>query len=164
MREPYQHRRLLSEFSQSCMAVGPCQSERKLSDYVGHARMMAMTLGSQSRMFGIPPHRNQGDRPCFAAVVRQRLLDHPLRFASRRPISGCHAGSFSGGLYGLALLGLISAFVCAFFLHIPTARVLPARQHASQGYGALMRVPMLLQVNSPCPRQGAARADRLRTR
>jgi MFS transporter, ACS family, tartrate transporter len=35
-------------------------------------------------------------------------------------------GSFSGGLYGLALLGLISAFVCAFFLHIPTARVLPS--------------------------------------
>src|SRR5580693_4841617 len=35
-------------------------------------------------------------------------------------------GSFSGGLYGLALLGLISAVVCAFFLHIPTARVLPA--------------------------------------
>ena len=35
-------------------------------------------------------------------------------------------GSFSGGLYGLALLGLISAFVCAFFLHIPTPRVLPA--------------------------------------
>ena len=35
-------------------------------------------------------------------------------------------GSFSGGLYGLALLGLISAFVCAFFLHIPTARILPA--------------------------------------
>jgi MFS transporter, ACS family, tartrate transporter len=35
-------------------------------------------------------------------------------------------GSFSGGLYGLALLGLISAIVCAFFLHIPTAKVLPA--------------------------------------
>jgi MFS transporter, ACS family, tartrate transporter len=35
-------------------------------------------------------------------------------------------GSFSGGLYGLALLGLISAIVCAFFLHIPTARALPA--------------------------------------
>src|SRR6266480_828771 len=28
-------------------------------------------------------------------------------------------GSFAGGLYGLALFGLISAFVCAFFLHIP---------------------------------------------
>jgi ACS family tartrate transporter-like MFS transporter len=28
-------------------------------------------------------------------------------------------GSFSGGLYGLALLGLIASFVCAFFLHIP---------------------------------------------
>ena len=27
--------------------------------------------------------------------------------------------SFAGGLYGLALFGLISAFVCAFFLHIP---------------------------------------------
>ena len=46
-------------------------------------------------------------------------------------------GSFSGGLYGLALLGLISAFVCAFFLHIPTAKVsmpaTPARATASAG-------------------------------
>lgn len=30
-------------------------------------------------------------------------------------------GSFAGGLYGLALLGLIASFVCAFFLHIPKA-------------------------------------------
>ena len=28
-------------------------------------------------------------------------------------------GSFAGGLYGLALLGFVSSFVCAFFLHIP---------------------------------------------
>jgi ACS family tartrate transporter-like MFS transporter len=28
-------------------------------------------------------------------------------------------GSFSGGLYGLAFLCLISSIVCAFFLHIP---------------------------------------------
>ena len=28
-------------------------------------------------------------------------------------------GSYSGGLYGLALLGLVSAVVCALFLHIP---------------------------------------------
>jgi len=28
-------------------------------------------------------------------------------------------GSFAGGLYGLALLGLIASFVCAFFLNIP---------------------------------------------
>ena len=28
-------------------------------------------------------------------------------------------GSFSGGLYGLALLTLVSSIVCAFFLHIP---------------------------------------------
>jgi MFS transporter, ACS family, tartrate transporter len=28
-------------------------------------------------------------------------------------------GSYAGGLYGLALLGLVSAFVCAFFLQIP---------------------------------------------
>jgi ACS family tartrate transporter-like MFS transporter len=28
-------------------------------------------------------------------------------------------GSFAGGLYGLALLSLIAALVCAFFLHIP---------------------------------------------
>ena len=35
-------------------------------------------------------------------------------------------GSFSGGLYGLALLGLIAALICAFALHIPAARALPA--------------------------------------
>jgi ACS family tartrate transporter-like MFS transporter len=28
-------------------------------------------------------------------------------------------GSYAGGLYGLALFGLVSAFVCAFFLNIP---------------------------------------------
>jgi ACS family tartrate transporter-like MFS transporter len=28
-------------------------------------------------------------------------------------------GSFAGGLYGLALLGLVAAIVCAVFLHIP---------------------------------------------
>jgi len=28
-------------------------------------------------------------------------------------------GSYSGGLYGLALLSLISAVVCWLFLHIP---------------------------------------------
>src|SRR6516162_1357042 len=28
-------------------------------------------------------------------------------------------GNFAGGLYGLALLSLIAAIVCAFFLHIP---------------------------------------------
>ena len=30
-------------------------------------------------------------------------------------------GSYAGGLYGLALFGVISALVCAFFLHIPDA-------------------------------------------
>ena len=28
-------------------------------------------------------------------------------------------GSYSGGLYGLALLTLVSSLVCAFCLHIP---------------------------------------------
>jgi len=32
-------------------------------------------------------------------------------------------GSFAGGLYGLALLGLVASFVCAFFLHIPNPEV-----------------------------------------
>jgi ACS family tartrate transporter-like MFS transporter len=31
-------------------------------------------------------------------------------------------GNFSGGLYGLALLGLIASIVCALFLHIPNRR------------------------------------------
>ena len=32
-------------------------------------------------------------------------------------------GSYAGGLYGLALFGVVSAFVCAFFLHIPDPAV-----------------------------------------
>ena len=28
-------------------------------------------------------------------------------------------GNYAGGLYGLALLGLVAAIVCALFLHIP---------------------------------------------
>jgi MFS transporter, ACS family, tartrate transporter len=43
-------------------------------------------------------------------------------------------GSYAGGLYGLALFGLISAFISAFFLHIPnpaaTAPALGALQAA----------------------------------
>lgn len=40
-------------------------------------------------------------------------------------------GSFAGGLYGLALLGLIASFVCAFFLHIPNHTAnLPAAVHS----------------------------------
>jgi ACS family tartrate transporter-like MFS transporter len=39
-------------------------------------------------------------------------------------------GSFAGGLYGLALLGLVASFICAFFLHIPNAvAVPPMRNH-----------------------------------
>jgi len=34
-------------------------------------------------------------------------------------------GSFSGGLYGLALMGLISSVVCALFLHIPNPNARP---------------------------------------
>jgi ACS family tartrate transporter-like MFS transporter len=38
-------------------------------------------------------------------------------------------GSFAGGLYGLALLGLVASLVCAFFLHIPD----PTRGQAAGG-------------------------------
>jgi ACS family tartrate transporter-like MFS transporter len=42
-------------------------------------------------------------------------------------------GSFSGGLYGLALLSLVSALVCALFLHIPdpTTKAQPGLSPAS---------------------------------
>jgi ACS family tartrate transporter-like MFS transporter len=35
-------------------------------------------------------------------------------------------GSYAGGLYGLALLGLVAAIVCALFLHIPNRLSSPA--------------------------------------
>jgi len=35
-------------------------------------------------------------------------------------------GNYAGGLYGLALLGLIAAIVCALFLHIPSRTPLSA--------------------------------------
>jgi ACS family tartrate transporter-like MFS transporter len=45
-------------------------------------------------------------------------------------------GSFAGGLYGLALLGFIAAFVCAFFLNIPnptaTVELVPSLQSRSR--------------------------------
>jgi MFS family permease len=43
-------------------------------------------------------------------------------------------GNFAGGLYGLALLSLIAAIVCAFFLHIP-APAEPAGMPALEGRG-----------------------------
>jgi ACS family tartrate transporter-like MFS transporter len=36
-------------------------------------------------------------------------------------------GSYAGGLYGLALLSLVSAVVCALFLHIPDV-ITPAQR------------------------------------
>jgi ACS family tartrate transporter-like MFS transporter len=44
-------------------------------------------------------------------------------------------GSYAGGLYGLALFGVVSAFVCAFFLHIPdpnTAERVPGALRAAE--------------------------------
>jgi ACS family tartrate transporter-like MFS transporter len=40
-------------------------------------------------------------------------------------------GSFAGGLFGLALLGLIAALVCAFFLHIPNPTLSAAERAAA---------------------------------
>lgn len=42
-------------------------------------------------------------------------------------------GSFSGGLFGLALLGLIAALICAFALHIPGARAVPDESARATG-------------------------------
>jgi MFS transporter, ACS family, tartrate transporter len=41
-------------------------------------------------------------------------------------------GSFAGGLYGLALLGMVASFVCAFFLHIPNVVAAPVDAKAPQ--------------------------------
>ena len=41
-------------------------------------------------------------------------------------------GSYAGGLYGLALFGLISAFISAFFLHIPNPAASRGHRRRSQ--------------------------------
>jgi ACS family tartrate transporter-like MFS transporter len=41
-------------------------------------------------------------------------------------------GSYAGGLYGLALLSLISALICALFLHIPDPAAAPVLAPGSQ--------------------------------
>jgi ACS family tartrate transporter-like MFS transporter len=46
------------------------------------------------------------------------------------------SGSFSGGLYGLAFLCLMSSIVCAFFLHIPNPVLGEAQATAAQPAGA----------------------------
>jgi hypothetical protein len=59
-------------------------------------------------------------------------------------------GSFAGGLFGLALLSLIAALVCAFFLDIPdvtkqpkivAARADCARMGAIVACGSMYRSP-----------------------
>jgi ACS family tartrate transporter-like MFS transporter len=44
-------------------------------------------------------------------------------------------GSYAGGLYGLALFGLIAAAVCAFFLKIPNGAAAVGRDPVGQGFG-----------------------------
>ena len=51
-------------------------------------------------------------------------------------------GSYSGGLYGLALLSLVSAVVCALFLHIPDPTT-KAEPPPDAGTGAVRRLALL---------------------
>ena len=54
-------------------------------------------------------------------------------------------GSFSGGLYGLALLGLISAFVCAFLTSRPQSFACCARTRRT--VSGELRAPVHLRMN-----------------
>lgn len=53
-------------------------------------------------------------------------------------------GGFSGGLYGLALLGLIAALICAVALHIPTARLAAATTRVAEPAGIKLTLKALL--------------------
>ena len=50
-------------------------------------------------------------------------------------------GSYAGGLYGLALFGLISAFISAFFLHIPNPAAFAWASAAIADRAALDPIP-----------------------
>ena len=50
-------------------------------------------------------------------------------------------GSYAGGLYGLALFGLISAFISAFFLHIPNPAASARASAAIADRAALDPIP-----------------------
>jgi ACS family tartrate transporter-like MFS transporter len=50
-------------------------------------------------------------------------------------------GSYAGGLYGQALFGLISAFISAFFLHIPNPAASARASAAIADRAALDPIP-----------------------
>ena len=78
--------------------------------------------------FGFPtdphprdPSWTEGPRQCWANPL-QGACAATAPFFVEANLRSLRTGSYAGGLYGLALLGLIAAIVCALFLHIPAPR------------------------------------------
>jgi len=75
--------------------------------------------GSKARFFAMPPMFSAapGSLPALPGSTRSAISE-----ASSALVCRGHERShrrYAGGLYGLALLGLLAAIVCALFLHIP---------------------------------------------
>jgi hypothetical protein len=59
-------------------------------------------------------------RKVYLRLLPFAVLSYVLAYIDRINVSFAGlTGSYAGGLYGLALFGLVAAIVCAFFLHIP---------------------------------------------
>jgi ACS family tartrate transporter-like MFS transporter len=77
--------------------------------------------GSKGPFFAMPPMFLSGTALAGAGFAWINSLGNlggtvgPYYVGYMRDLTG----NFSGGLYGLALLSLVAAIVCAFFLHIP---------------------------------------------
>jgi ACS family tartrate transporter-like MFS transporter len=77
--------------------------------------------GSKGPFFAMPPMFLSGTALAGAGFAWINSIGNlggffgPWYVGAMRDLTG----SFSGGLYGLALLGLIAAIVCALFLYIP---------------------------------------------
>jgi ACS family tartrate transporter-like MFS transporter len=98
--------------------------------------------GSKGPFWGMPPMFLTGTAAAGAIAWINSLGNLGGFFGSWYVgVMKALTGSYAGGLYGLALFGLISAFISAFFLHIPNPAASARASAAIADRAALDPIP-----------------------
>ena len=130
------YERAAVEFADCMHRLHPWSCHRWLDD--GHmvgalavCRLPQWALGSKGPFWAMPPMFLTGTAAA-AAIAWINSIGNLGGFFGPWYVGIMKdaTDSFSGGLYGLALLGLIAALICAFALHIPAARGFLSPQQA----------------------------------